>query len=87
MGLIQSVGLNNIERSSAISITMNSGLSQNVLTLSSSFSNIFRAVERLVEVQERQIESQKTQIAISSKLKLLGGVLTDSLYACAAGQL
>jgi len=51
MVLMQGLGQNNIQPLSATSLTMDSGISQSVLTLHSSFSNIFRTVERLGEVQ------------------------------------
>jgi hypothetical protein len=51
-----------------MSIVLDSGNSQNVSTLSSVCNNMFKTVERLVQVQERWIEVQKQHIEVICKV-------------------
>ena len=50
-----------------MSVAFDSGNTQNVLTMSSVYMNMFRTVERLVEDQERQIELQQQQLEMIGK--------------------
>ena len=56
---MQGLGQNNIEAIPTANVTMETDLSNSVSTLRSNFSNIYKTVQRLVEVQEKQIEIHK----------------------------
>jgi hypothetical protein len=65
--LVQGLGYNNNQPQSAINVTMTTSSSKCVSTLSSNFSNLCKTVERLVEVQEKQIAIQMQQTDVISR--------------------
>jgi len=56
-----------VDTAPAMSVVIDSGNAQSVSTMSSVYTNMFRTVERLVDVQERQIEQQQQQLEVIGK--------------------